>query len=271
MPTETLWQLDTCEQISTALSRQPVVRALWLNGSLAWDRADPYSDIDLVALIAHASLDDAAATIKQVLAAAHPLVLFRNRGDEHHRLLNFVAEDWTRVDVNIYTAAAIHQSHLSGLRTLFDKDGLDLPIGHGEPPKTDVPAEQVDFVVSEFIRVLGLLPVVIHRDDLVGAVSGSGLLRELLITLLRYEQTGQIRMGALNETKSLSPGAASALLALPTLRAEKSTILEFNRACWDVFIRLGPPIVQRYQAEWPTRLVEAVRARLARDLDLELG
>jgi len=135
--------------------------------------------------------------------------------------------------------------------------------------KRAVTAEQVDFVVSEFIRVLGLLPVVVHRGDLVGAVSGSGLLREHLITLLQYELTGQVMTGALSQTTSLSPAATSALLGLPVLRAEESLILDFNRSCWEIFIQFGPRISRQYHAEWPTGLVDAVRSRLARDLGME--
>jgi hypothetical protein len=210
------------------------------------------------------------SSIETLLASEFEFVLVRNRGDEDHRLLNFVTDEWKRFDLNIFSAAAIRRSNLRGLRTLFDKDGLDLPVGHGEPLKREATAEQVDFVVSEFVRVLGLLPVVMHREDLVGAVSGSGLLREHLITLLQCEQTGQARTGALNETKSLSPAATSALLGLPALCAGKSLILDFNRSCWEIFIQFGPRISRQYHTEWPTGLIEALRSRLARDLGMEL-
>lgn len=270
MTIETLWQLDICEQISTTLSRHPSVRALWLGGSLVRDDADRFSDIDLVALIADASLGEAVSNIETLLASQFNLVLVRNRGDEHHPLLNFITDDWKRFDLNIFSNEAIRRSKLSGQRALFDKDGLDLPVGHGEPPKTEVTAEQVDFVVTEFIRVLGLLPVVMHREDLVGAVSGSGLLREHLVTLLQYEHTGRTRTGALNETKSLSAAAKTAILGLPALCAEDSSILDYNLSCWEIFTQFGPRISRRYDTEWPSQLIAAVRSRLARDLGVEL-
>jgi predicted nucleotidyltransferase len=269
--TEALWQWETCEQISAALWRQSSVRALWLSGSLARDQADQFSDIDLVALIAGASVDDAVSNIESLLASQFTVVLFRKPGDQDHRLLNLVTDDWKRFDLSIFSNDAIRRSKIRGLRTLFDKDGLDLPVGHGEPPKSEKTAEEVDFVVSEFIRVLGLLPVVLHRDDLVAAVSGSGLLREHLITLLQCEQTGRARTGALNQTESLSAAATSALLGLPALCAEESSILDFNRSCWEIFIQHGPAVSQQYQTEWPGQLVEAVRSRLARDLGMELN
>lgn len=270
MATEGLWQLDTCAQISTALSNEPSVRALWLGGSLARDEADRFSDIDLVALIAGVPLGEAVSNIETLLGSEFEFVLVRNGGDEHHRLLNFVTDEWKRFDLSVFSSEAIHRSTLRGLRTLFDKDGLDLPVGHGEPPTREVNAEQVYFVVSEFIRVLGLLPVVVHRGNLVGAVSGCGLLREHLVTLLRYERPGQTRTGALNDTRSLTPAATSALLGLPALCAEECSIIDFNRSCWDVFIEFGPRITRQYHADWPTALVEAVRSRLARDLGVQL-
>lgn len=270
MSTETLWQFDTCERISTILSHEPSVRALWLGGSLARNEADQFSDIDLVALVDDSTVGDAVSRIETLLTAEFRLVLVRNRGDEQHRLLNFVTDAWERFDLHVYTADAIAQSKLRGLRTILDKDGVDLPVGTGEPPTREVSAEQVYFVVSEFMRVLGLLPVVIGRGDLVGAVSGSGLLREHLVTLLQYEQTGRTLTGALNDTTSLTPAAASAIVGLPALRAENSAILDFNRACWDIFIRYGPGISRRYDAEWPGGLVDAVRSRLARELGIDL-
>ena len=271
MTTDALWQLDTREQISTALSGQPSVRALWLSGSLARNQADRFSDIDLVALIADASLDEAASNIEALLSSQFTVVLFRNHGAEHHRLLNFVTDDWKRFDLSIFSNDALRRSKLRGLRTLFDKDGLDLPVGHGEPAKTEATADEVNFVLSEFIRVLGLLPVVMHRADFVGAVSGSGLLREHLITLLQYEQTGRTRTGALNRTDSLSAVATSALRGLPALCAERSSILEFNRSCWGIFTQFGPKISRQFHIEWPGQLVDGVRARLARDLGVELN
>lgn len=270
MTNEDLWQSDVCERLSMALSAQPSVRALWLAGSLAREQADRFSDIDLVAVIAGAPLGTAVSGIETLLASEFDLVLRRNRGDENHRLLNFVTDDWMRFDLSIFSEEGISGSKLRGLRTLFDKDGLDLPVGQGEPSRVEVTAEQVGFVVTEFIRVLGLLPVVIRRRDLVGAVSGSALLRQHLITLLQYEQPGQTMIGALNETSSLSPAATSAVLGLPALSAEESSILDFNRSCWEIFTRFGPRISELYRTEWPTELVRAVRTRLARDLDVQL-
>jgi hypothetical protein len=205
------------------------------------------------------------------LASEFELVLVRNRGDERHRLLNFVTDDWRRFDLNVYSDDEIRRAKPSGMRILFDKDGLDLAVERGDPPKVEVTAAQVDFVVSEFIRVLGLLPVVVHRGDFVGAVSGSALLREHLITLLTYEHAGRITTGALNQAESFSPASRSALLALPALRAEKSSIVDFNRSCWEIFIQFGPRIAQLYRSEWPNSLVTAVRSRLARDLGVELN
>lgn len=267
---EPLWQLKTCEQISRILAGNPSVRAVWLGGSLARGEADRLSDIDLVAFVAETTVDDAVSNIEKSLAVEFTFVLVRNRGDEHHRLLNFVTDDWIRFDINVFSVDGIGRSSMCGLQTVFDKDGRDLPIGHGEMPQRAASADQVYFVASEFVRVLGLLPVLIHREDLVGAISGSMLLREHLVSLLRYEQVGQTMTGALNDTKSLTPVAAAAVLALPALHADKSAIVEFNRACWDIFVQRGPAICQRYEVEWPADLVSAVRTRMMRDLSLQL-
>src|SRR5882757_5970241 len=129
MTTETLWQLNTCKQLSAALSNQPAVRALWLHGSLARDQADRFSDIDLVALIADVRLSLAGSTIETLLASEFEFVLVRNHGDEDHRLLNFVTDEWKRFDLSIFSADAIRRSNTVGCAPFSTRTGWIFPWG----------------------------------------------------------------------------------------------------------------------------------------------
>lgn len=271
MTVETLWQTSVCADLAGILSAESAVRALWLGGSLSRGDADEWSDIDLVAVVAGASPGEAAQAVQTRLESVFDVVLRRNRGDDNVRLLNFVTADWQRFDVSLYTLEALSSSSLGGLRLLFDKDDLKLGLTAGEPPRTSVTPDEVRYVVTEFVRVLGLLPVVVGRSDLIGAVSGSGLLRELLIGLLRFAQPEQIIRGALNETRTVSRTAAAAITGLPALRAEQTSIREFNHACWRVFAEFAPGICEQHGVPWPSALIESLRTRLTRDLDLTLA
>jgi predicted nucleotidyltransferase len=261
-----LWQDAVIGRVSALLRRIEWVRGLWLAGSLARGDADRLSDIDFVVAVDDQDLANAATMLENALAREFEIVLLRNRGFERFRLLNLVTAAWERLDLSLYPAGAIVESPLRGLRRVFDKDEIGAALleepALPAPPPT---AEQVDYTLTEFARVLGLLPVVLHRNDLVGAIAGSGLLRELLVALLRYEQVGKPARGALNETAQLTSEAAKVLGGLPPLAADRASILQFNLACLAAFLDYGPRVADRYGVEWPARLVEALDARLNRE------
>lgn len=265
MDSGALWQDAVIGRVSDLLRLSERVRGLWLAGSLARGDADRMSDIDFVVAVEDQELADAATMLEGALAREFEIVLLRNRGFDRFLLLNLVTAAWDRLDFSLYPVAAIADSPLRGLRRVFDKDEIGAML---EEPALSAPsptAEQVDYTLTEFARVLGLLPVVLPREDLVGAIAGSGLLRELLVALFRYEQVGQPARGALNETTQLTSEAANVLCRLPPLAANRASILEFNWACRAAFLEHGPRVADRYGVEWPARLIEALDARLARE------
>ena len=77
--------------------------------------------------------------------------------------------------------------------------------------------------------------------------------------------------GALNQTAQLSPQSVDVLLSLPPLVAERSSVIEFHRACLAAFLEHGPRIASLHQVKWPARLVEALHERLARELGAEFA
>lgn len=109
----------------------------------------------------------------------------------------------------------------------------------------------------------------LHRSDLLGAVSGAFVLREQLVTLFRDDQEDTPARGALNQTSALSTEGTEVLLRLPPVEAERSSILRFHQACLSAFLEYGPRVADRHQIQWPARLVEALLQRLARELGAE--
>lgn len=265
MTSGSTWQELTSERIAELLRGSDRMRGLWLGGSLARGDADRLSDIDFVAAAGDGPLDEAAADVESVIAREFELVLTRRRGDAQFRLLNFVTYEWMRLDFSLFASAAIAGSGHRGLRRLFDKDGVggavEQPPAPGHPPA----AREVGFALTEFARVLGLLPVVLHRGDLLGAVSGAFVLREQLVALFRYDQEDKPARGALNQTSTVSEAGAEVLLRLPAVEAERSSVLRFHQACLSAFLEYGPGVADRHQVEWPARLVEALLNRLARE------
>lgn len=83
--------------------------------------------------------------------------------------------------------------------------------------------------------------------------------------LLQYELVGKPARGALNLTAQLTSEGVDALVRLPALAADRASILEFHRACFAAFLEHGRRVADRYQTRWPTRLIDALHARLARE------
>ena len=125
---------------ATALQQDERVRALWLTGSLVAGTADAQSDVDL-----RAAVRDAGSTfITNALSA--------------------ITLDYTRFDLVVQSAADTQPRALEAVRLLFDKDGVAERVELTMPAQHD-PLAALGYVVEEFIRLLGMLPIVVERDD----------------------------------------------------------------------------------------------------------
>jgi len=123
-------------------------------------------------------------------------------------------------------------------------------------------------MTQEFLRVLGLLPVVLGRDELVTAATGAGLLRQMLTTLLRYRAEGDRLSGALHLSRVLPPVELAALAALPPVYAERGSVVRLHLACAAMFL----PVARELLGEaYPFALEAACWAHLRAHLPVEGG
>jgi predicted nucleotidyltransferase len=205
------------------------VRGLWVTGSLATGSADAFSDVDMFVLVGE---DDLPGYLDDWPASAEryrPL-LARRLGPAP--VFNHVLDGWLRWDVVVGTPADLGNLDRSQVSEVFNHDGLtpSSPSHRGADP--DVVRE----LTEEFLRVLGLLPVVLGRNELVSAVSGAGLLRQMLTMLLRYRAEGDRLSGALHLNRVLPPGEVAALEALPPVYAEPAAVVRLHLACAAMFL-----------------------------------
>ncbi|MFH1330369.1 MAG: hypothetical protein ABIJ48_06960 [Actinomycetota bacterium] len=68
---------DIVTALCAALERCPGALAFWEGGSMAFGRADTWSDLDLYVLAADEALEDALATVEEGLAALSPITVRR--------------------------------------------------------------------------------------------------------------------------------------------------------------------------------------------------
>ena len=205
------------------------VRTVTLGGSLARGDADRYSDLDLTFVVEETAAIDAAAIVRE----ATPTVLLRT--------LPFgvvaITPDWLRVDVVVTTGEA------------------------AQPTRTpDLPD-----LVDEFLRVLGLLPVVAGHGEWIVGWNAVAMLRRMLLDLLLFEGGKEAATGAKRVNPKLTAEQHAVMTGLPPLDTTGESVIGCHVA--DAFL----PRARQLVAEWPYELEHAMRAHLRRELGIELA
>jgi predicted nucleotidyltransferase len=214
--------------IGTAL--RAGVREVTLGGSLARGDADRYSDLDLGFVPDDDATIDAAAIVRDAM----PTVLLRT--------LPFgvvaITPDWLRVDVVLLT---------------------------GDESTARRPSDPSD-LVEEFLRVLGLLPVVIGRGEWIVASDGAWVLRTLLVQLMLVERGETATTGVKRLNDKLTVEQRTLVEALPPIIATREAAIAAHLAVAKLFL----PRARRLVQAWPSDLERATRSYLLRELGLEL-
>ena len=179
-------------------------------------------------------------------------------------MFTHVLPGWLRWDVVIGTDTDLAAVDRRRAQELLNKDGAR----PGSPGHRGADPEVVREMTEEFLRVLGLLVVVLERDELVTGVSGSGLLRQMLTTLLRYRVEGDRLSGALHLSRVLPADELAALAALPVPVPERSAVVEAHLACARLFL---PVARQLLGAAYPAELEKACLEHLHTHLGLTLS
>jgi hypothetical protein len=253
--------------ISQVLQDEPRVLAAWVGGSRGRGAADRYSDVDIWLVV---SADDVAGFIEdwpEMSDRITPTVLRQQvRGGP---VFNAVTPDWLRFDVAIGTPEDVPKRSRSTLTPLFDRAGLTEQLkAVGDPLPPD--PGRVTGLTTEFMRVLGLLPVVLGRAEYVVAVSGVSLLRQMLVQLMLEDVAVEDRGGVLRLRGLLPPERLRQLTELPPLEATREAALAGHLACARAFLPLARDLHDRCDRPWPKELEEALRRHLRTELDVEL-
>ncbi|HTM78538.1 MAG TPA: nucleotidyltransferase domain-containing protein [Devosia sp.] len=255
------------EAITLALADEPAIEALFLAGSYGRGTADAHSDVDLIALVApedHAAL---GARWRTILPAITPIV-FWNEMNRGGLLLNAVSEDWLRCDLSMLAPAAFTRRARDTVKPLLDRHDVYASLPATLPPQLPNP-ERVSYQISEFIRVLGLLPVGIGRSEYVTGVTGVGLLRDLLVGLLIEDVPLPDRGGALHLSKLLPPGQMAMLAALPYPKPDRAEVIAANLALAHAFFPRARVLARRLNLTWPTAFEAATRRHLGASLGMQ--
>ncbi len=244
------------DRVRADLDALQVVRGLWLIGSFGAGTADEHSDIDMFLLVPDSERDGLAGGWPRFVSRYDPLLVARLPGAP---VYTHVLPGWLRWDVVIGNSADLARVDRRRVQELLNKDGA----APGSPGHRGADLAVVREMTEEFLRVLGLLDVVIDRGELVAGVSGAGLLRQMLITLLRYRAEGDRLSGALHLSRVLPGQELSALADLPVPRPERESVIEAHLACARLFLPVARRLLRdQHPAELEAACLDHLRAHL---------
>lgn len=236
------------------------VRALLLVGSLGRGAGDPFSDLDLLAVVAEDEVAAVAQSWPRVRGRIAPLVKADRFDVDSTVLFHQVTEDWVRYDLTLAPAVALDRQARDSCVVLFDRDGLTRSLPATRPVQRSS-AAVAERIVPEFYRVLALTPVVLGRDDLVSAASGSSLMRGMLIDLARELVEVPDRGGALSLRRLLPQERYRAIGALPPIAANLAAVTAFQHVCARLFTPWARELCERTGADFPVDFARAVAKR----------
>jgi len=223
-----------------------------------------------VAIVAEENRAGFVAEWDGIVATIASVVLTNRLSFRSSTVFNQVTADWLRFDVSVITPASLDRYTASTVRPLFDKDDLYSRLRQkGEPLAPSGP--RIQGLTKEFMRVLGLLPVVLGREEYAVSASGSGLIRMLLIQLMTEDVAVEDRGGALHLRGLLPDAQLAAIDELPPILATRESAIAVHMAVARLFLPLARDLSKRTGTPWPDALESALRAHLDSQLGLKLS
>lgn len=261
-------QRQLIDKASQRLEAEPRIEALWLAGSLGHGGGDTYSDVDLLACCAEGTAPAVCADLAGDVASIMPPLLVNMLFGG--RVLNVVAQDWQRFDVSLIEAGELGRYDPTWLTLLFNRTGIAPSSKY--PERYQATPESLLPIVNEFLRVLGLCPVVAGRQDYVVLMAGVEQLRRLTIDLMLEEEGigPWARGGALSRRPLLSAAQYAELEHLPALRADRQSTLANHVALAGIFLSRARRLCAAVEATWPTQFERATRDHLRETLALDI-
>jgi predicted nucleotidyltransferase len=240
------------KKITAALQQEPLIKAACLSGSLGRGAGDEYSDVDVLALTEDGQEDAVFHAFKNKIAEISPLIF--SKTIQASRTINAITPAWERFDLTFTGRAQLKTK--SGLKVLFDPQGLIAQLSADAAPGDAAKPAAVADLANEFLRVLGLMPVVINRAEFIIGQTGSILLRDMLIRLMMLENAPQPLRGALSLSQSLTQEQLDILLSVPPLTADKDGIFRANKFIAKQFLPRARSLAEKTGASWPGEFEE---------------
>lgn len=236
------------------------VKAVFIAGSLARGSGDQFSDVDLLAIV-EPGTEQAVRARWLALAKAEFFPVLTKISERGFVIVNLINQDWTRIDLVIRPAGPDLNYARADCLPLIDPENFwdSFPVESCRPGPSAMTLEPI---VTEFFRILGLLAIVIGRDEVIVGVTGAGLLRDQLIALMVEESREGDPGGALHLSRVLKADQIAALSELPPLMATMPSVLAAHKASAALFLPRARRLAERVGWPWPSAFEEATSKAL---------
>src|SRR5437660_5690499 len=259
------------KQAATILRKDERVRILWLTGSLAKGTADAQSDVDLRVAVRTEDFVTIGQWWQDLLDQIAPTVWKRRwPGPPDEAILGAITTDYLRFDVVVQSIDDTRPRTLEAAQLLFDKDdqakhfSLTLPSNHD-------PYAHLAVLVEEFIRLLGMLPIVVEREDVPIGMEGQLALHSMLISLLLLENGIDRTVSGKRHVAAYLNGEQRAILAqVPSLAPTMTSIIEGRVAYGRLFLPRARRLMALHGQPYPEAFEAATIQHLRETLGLSL-
>lgn len=258
---------DVIQVLSESLMSKPGVAALFLGGSHGTGLDDAYSDLDFVLVAEEGASDAIAGHWKEAVAETGEIILWWDR-NLRPLLINAITADWTRIDVMILKPDQLGMQRQDALKVLFDPKDLYQGLKSESLTLPPSPAQAL-YQFQEFIRILGLLPLAVGREEYINGVLGVFHLRNLLVDLMIAETGAPHRGGALHLNRLITAEQKAVLEGMPPPVPEKDAMIAGHMAYAAAYLPLARRLAQDWNVDWPERFEQVTWDMLSDKLGLE--
>lgn len=250
--------------IADALEDEPAIRALFLSGSYGAGLEDAYSDIDFLMVASDGPSDEVAALWRKAVSRTGDIILWWDR-QVRPALINAITSDWLRTDVVILKPDQIGTQTKDSLKVLFDHDGMfeALP---ASAKKASPDLRRTKYQFEEFIRILGLLPLAMGREEYLNGVLGLFHMRNLLVDLMIEETGAPQRGGALHLNRLITDEQKEVLASLPRPVPTRDLLIAANLAYAAAYLPRARKLAKVWGIEWPGQFEAATWEHLRKTL-----
>lgn len=259
------------ERAADALRDDERVRAVWLTGSLAAGTADAQSDVDLRAAVRAEDFAVIGEWWQELIARIAPTVWTRRwPGPPDEAITSAITTDYQRFDLVIQSITDTRPRAYEAAHLLCDKDGVAQRIPLTAPVQHN-PLARLPYLVEEYIRLLGMLPIVVERNDVAMGMEGQMGLHTILISLLLMENgIDRMATGKRHVAAFLNDDQRALLAQVPPLEPTMDSVIQGRAAYGRLFLPRARRLMESHGLAYPTAFEEATRRHLQDTLGLSV-